>query len=342
MPGLTRNPDQQYQGKGIEDADVLRQWQEAAADVRNAQYADALARLEAAAQQAQVPVVFNNLGVLYAKLNDGPRAIQAFREALVRDSQYQPVRFNMNRLKFLPNAADPVTHEIEPNGTLSLANVIGLGMPVEGEISAGLNDVDCYRLTSPPSPRDLLAIEIVNHSRFLAPRLHVYDIHRRLTEGTTDVQPGEALKQQISPPPNTTLNLEIDGYLGTSGAYTLTVRPLRAFDAYEPNDDILSARRISIGETIQANIMDAHDTDYYSFAATFSGTVSIEIASRSTTLVPALTTFTPDKRKSASAPEVHAPGARLHLTMEVQADQVYYLLVWSQGSSFGAYSLTIG
>ena len=47
--------------------------------------------------------------------------------------------------------------------------------------------------------------------------------------------------QTIAPAPNTTLFFEISGHDTSAGAYTLLVRPLKAFDTYEPNDDIFNA-----------------------------------------------------------------------------------------------------
>ena len=74
--------------------------------------------LEQVAKVAAVPVVFNNLGVLYAEFNDRSRSINAFREALARDMDYQPVRLNLDRLKdVMALGADPVSREIESNNT---------------------------------------------------------------------------------------------------------------------------------------------------------------------------------------------------------------------------------
>jgi hypothetical protein len=133
----------------------------------------------------------------------------------------------------------------------------------------------------------------------------------------------------------------VDGSTSTAGAYTLSVSALTAFDLYEPNDDILSARKFILGETIQANIMDARDNDYFSFVSPVNGSVSIDIVNRSATLIPALTTFTPDMRSSGFAPDVQKPGADLHHVMPVEANQVFYIQVWGQKETSGAYSLTI-
>ena len=149
-------------------------------------------------------------------------------------------------------------------------------------------------------------------------------------EKAETVEPGANLRQIVALPPNATFYLQVSGYGSSAGAYTLLVQPLNAFDNYEPNDDIYHAPRIALGTTIMAGIMDADDTDYYSFVSPRTGTVSVVITNRSTTLIPALSTFDPDMRSSGFGPDVRTPGRNLQHTMEVQQNQVYFIQVWSQ------------
>ena len=331
-----------FHGKLLKNAAVSQQFEQAVDAMKRRDYASAADLLEAVSKQAALPVVFNDLGVLYAALNDLSGAVNAFRSALERDNDYQPVRYNLGRLGYNSISANLVTREVERNDTNLLANGIALGQPVEAEINADLGDVDCFRVTTPPAPRDILAIEVQNRSQTLAPVLKIYDAESRILDwGKESKHPGDSLTVYIAPQPNVTLYVVVSGYGSTGGAYRLNVKPLKAFDAYEPNDDILSARRILIGQTIEANIMDAQDTDYYSFLSPRTGFVSINIRNRSTTLIPALTTFTPDMRNSGFGQDVRALGAGLHHSMEVQEGLVYFLQVWSQGNSTGAYDLTV-
>jgi len=332
-----------FQGKVFQMPEVEQELQQANDRVAAHDYAAAVPMLEEASKRVAVPVIFNNLGVLYAQLNDRARAINAFREALARDIDYQPARFNLNRLKgFTSRDTDPVTHEIEPNDRPELANPIAVGKPVDGDIAADTNDRDYFRITTPPAPRDLISVEIAARSKTLAPVLKVYDRDQRLLEWGQEVrQPGATLTQYISPAPNTTFYLEVSGYGSTSGEYTLTVRQLKAFDAYEPNDDIFNARPIAPGAFIEANIMDPDDTDYYSFVAPHSGIVTIDIRNRSASLIPALSTFNPDKSSSGFGPDIRTPGANLKHVLPVQEGQTYYIQVWSQSRTAGAYSLTV-
>ena len=332
-----------FQGKIFQMPEVEQELQQANNRVAARDYGGAVSILEEVSRQVAVPVIFNNLGVLYAQLNDRARAINAFREALARDIDYQPVRFNLNRLKgFTSQDADPVTHEIEPNDSAVQANLIAVGKPVDGAISAGGNDRDYFRISTPPAPRDLISIEIAARSKTLAPVLKMYDVDQRLLQwGQEAKQPGATLTQYFSPAPNITLYLAVSGYGITWGEYTLTMRQLKAFDAYEPNDDIFSAKTIVAGRPIEANIMDADDTDYYSFVAPRSGLVTIDIRNRSATLIPALSTFHPDRSSSGFGPDVRTPGGNLKHAIEVQEGQTYYIQVWSQSQTVGEYTLTV-
>jgi hypothetical protein len=349
MPGYIASPQtmtQEYQHfytKALNNAEIERAFEQADERVRAKDYSNAVGLLEQVSKVAAVPVVFNDLGVLYAELNDKSRAINAFREALARDMDYKPVRLNLERLKdVMALGADPVSREVEPNNSMTLANIIAPGKAVEAEIEAAVDDVDFFRVTTPPAPRDLIAIEITHHSTTLAPVLKVFDEEQRITNWGKFVRDaGSNLRQVIAPPPNTTLYLQVSGYGSSAGAYTLLVQPLKAYDNYEPNDDIYHASRITPGTTILAGIMDADDTDYYSFVSPRTGTVSVQIANRSTTLIPALSTFYPDMRSSGFGPDVRTPGMNLRHIMEVRENQVYFIQVWSQANTAGDYSLIV-
>jgi hypothetical protein len=153
--------------------------------------------------------------------------------------------------------------------------------------------------------------------------------------------PGKPVTVILAPAPNTTLYLQVSGFADSAGLYTLKVTPLRAFDAYEPNDEIFSARAIEIGKTIDANIMDKSDTDYYSFETPRAGKIKVVIQNHSPTLMPALATFNPDMRSSGFGPDVRTPGGNLEHSFEVEANKKYFVQVWSQANTAGDYSLTL-
>ena len=72
--------------------------------------------------------------------------------------------------------------------------------------------------------------------------LRIFDADERLTDmGKIEKEPGASIKLVIAPAPNSALFLEVSGYGSSAGAYTLQVPPQKAFDNYEPNDDIFNA-----------------------------------------------------------------------------------------------------
>jgi hypothetical protein len=329
-----------FTGKPLQDAAVNQQFAQATDFMLLGNYSNAVILLEAVSKRAAVPVVFNDLGVLYVKLKDGPRAMKAFRDALARNHEYPPVRANLRNLN-LGEAADPGSSEVEPNNTNDQANAVWLDRPLDAIISPSIGDVDCFWFITPRPPRDRVAIQVINHAVTLIPRLRVFDANGGVLTGLKEaIQGGDSLRFDFSPPPNTLYYVQVDGASGSSGAYTLTVSPLRAFDLYEPNDDILSATRFTLGQTIEANIMDADDTDFFSFLSRVSGPVTIDVVSKNSTLVPGLSTFAPDLRHIGFGPDAK-PGGSLHHTMNVEANQTYYIQVWAKGNTAGPYQLTI-
>ena len=330
-----------FTGLALQDVTVVQQFDQATSLMLAGSYTNASIIMEGVSKQAAVPVVFNNLGVLYAKLKDGAHAIRAFRDALARNHDYQPVRANLKLLR-MSESADPGSTELEPNDTNLQANAIWLDKPLDGAVSRASGDVDCYWFTTPRPPRDRIDVEVVNRSITLVPRLRIHDASGKLLTGVKEATgPGTNVRFDFSPPPNALYYVQVDGASGTSGAYTLTVNSLRAYDVYEPNDDILSATRIAMGQNIEANIMDSSDSDFFSFLGPEAGSVTIDIASHSATLLPGLSTFGSDLTHLGFGPDVKNPGGSIHHVMKVEANQTYYLQVWAKNDTTGPYSLIV-
>jgi hypothetical protein len=329
-----------FHGRLLHDPEVEHQFRLADELVAAKDYTGAIEILERISKEAGVPVIFHNLGSLYSATGDRARAILAFREALARDPDYQPVRDSIVKLKWLGSEeAEPLKREIEPNNGALVANLIAVGSPVEGELTPG--DTDSFKFITPPAPRDIVEIGIENVDKTLELGLRATEDALKNDSANLTVAAGESIQRYLSQPPNTPMFLQIWGLHNSQGAYRVRLRALHAFDAYEPNDDIFSARHIEAGEKIDANIMDAQDTDFYVFQSPRTGTLTVDIENKSATLIPALTTFSADRRNSGFGPDVRARGMSLHHTFEAQEHQTYYLQVWPQALSFGAYTLTI-
>jgi hypothetical protein len=332
-----------YYGKPIEESALENRFRQATDFMGKSNLPGASSSLELLSRKAALPVVYNNLGVVYYSLGDYARAADAFREVLARDADYASTRQFLRGAKSIPfNSADPYTREVEPNNEPRTATLIALGVPVGGEVSASTNDVDVFRAITPPAPRDRLTITLANHSIDFSPRLHIYDESMRLLSwGEETAKAGQSIDITGGPPPNAAIYISIAAADNKSGIYVLTVKPQKAFDKYEPDDDIMSSHRISVGEDVHANIMDADDTDFYSFQSPRKGTVTIEIRNESDTLIPGVTTYNTDRRNTGFGPEVKKRGAGLHHVIDVEKDRLYYIQVWSQAGSSGAYTLRV-
>ena len=318
-------------GGTVLTSDETRQLFQRAADLaRQGQWIAASELLETASKTAAVPVVFNDLGVLYEDMGDRSRMVNAFREALARSANYQPVLRNLARQRDITVAeARPVTHEVEPNSTNTTANVIAIESQVDGEIAAGQNDIDTFKFPAPPAPRDTLALDIAARSPNLRLGWNIYDDGvREIARGTELPKPGDPVHFTFAPPPNATLYVSVWGMDQTAGPYRLSLKALKAFDAYEPNDDIFHASPIPAAGAIQANIMDGKDQDFYSFLADRSGTIDIDLENDTSTFVPGMTVFGPDQRTIGFAPDAKGRGASLHYSVAVEAGQKYYVQVW--------------
>jgi hypothetical protein len=262
---------------------------------------------------------------------------------LTRDPAYGPTRAYLRETKRIhAGAAEPYTREQESNNDASTANLIPLKVDISGELSGTRDNTDFYRIAAPAAPRDLIKIEVENRSMRLSPRLRVYDHNQRLQSGgDAGAEAGGSISLITGPPANSTLYLSVSSSEGPGGLYVLRVTPLKAFDRFEPNDELLSARAILTGSEIEADIMDAEDTDYFSFVSPRAGLVTIELRNRSKTLIPVITAYDSDRRNAGQAQDVRKPGSDAHSALPVQKDQMYFVQVSSQAGTAGGYSLRI-
>jgi len=245
----------------------------------------------------------------------------------------------------LTGATDPGDTELEPNDNIQDANAVWLDKPLNASIQPA--DVDSFWFVTPRPPRDRISIQVMNRSNTLIPHMRVYDADGKMLGGLKEAsEPGGSLRFDFSPPPNSFFSIQVSGASGSYGAYTLAVNSLRAYDVYEPNDDILNATRIVPGQPIEANIMDATDTDFYSFVSPTAGAVTIDIAPHGTTphdgtLVAGLSTFASDLHNLGFGPDLEHPGEPLHYVMNVEANQTYYLQIFGKTDTIGDYTLTV-
>jgi hypothetical protein len=67
----------------------------------------------------------------------------------------------------------------------------------------------------------------------------------------------------------------------------------------------------------------------------------VTLQGQSKSLIPALTTFGPDRQPIQYAVDGVGAGAKLTRSIDVEEHQVYYVEVWGQAKSSGAYALSV-
>jgi hypothetical protein len=87
-----------FYGPAVKNGDAEEKFQLAADLMSKRDYGGASALLEEAGKQAALPIIFNDLGVLYTRMDNPARAVYDFREALARDAGYGPAQQNLKQL----------------------------------------------------------------------------------------------------------------------------------------------------------------------------------------------------------------------------------------------------
>ena len=86
--------------------------------------------------------------------------------------------------------------------------------------------------------RDILQIDLENADRSLEMGVRLHDDEMRNDSGQFIAAPGESVRRYVSQPPNRALLMQLWGAHDTAGKYRIAIKPLKSFDALEPNDDI--------------------------------------------------------------------------------------------------------
>jgi hypothetical protein len=174
----------------------------------------------------------------------------------------------------------------------------------------------------------------------LAPQIGFYDGSKQDYPGGgySDTR-GADLESFLTGAPGAAFYIRVSSRGGTSGTYALLVKPLRRFDSFEPNDTIQQPAAIALGKTIDANIMDASDVDYYQLQSS-GDTLSVHLKNTSSSLAPQITIFDGKKNEHESNYS-DTPGADVDLQAKVTARDTCYVKISPRGGTAGAYSLTV-
>lgn len=232
--------------------------------------------------------------------------------------------------------------ESEPNDDGLATNEIALGTWITGSVGAP-KDADFYAFTTPVEHRDWISIELQNRSTTLEPRLELFDAEKTSRGEVHKTTPGADAVYRFVAAPATRYAVRVSNYYGENvGVYLLRVVATQAYDAHEPNDDILSAKAVSLGEPVEAGIMDNRDADHFAITSGEKDAVlQASVQNRSATLRPEIAVFDASKAHIGSAKNTTA-GGDSSLTFKVVPGATYYVRVRDYYTdAAGDYTLTI-
>jgi len=340
---LIENQYQQDKGQPLTDAATKDLIRSAVNLAKAGQYEESRKQFQQLALTVPVPAVFNNLGSLDAEKGDLPGAKQAYVQAVAKQADYQPALQNLRRLAtFKPPPIVKVKgQESEPNNDFDHANEISVGDSVMASI-ADASDEDFYAFTTPAGSRDHYQVSIKNGGLTLHPWVGVYDGNRHRI-GSSEWSP-EALAEvdaNFSAEARSTYYVQVLGSNNTSGAYVLSVKPLKLYDRFEPNDDFPQATSIPLGAAIEANIMDAADADFYVVKAPASGQLMAKIENLGTTLHPWVGVYNGNRHRIGSSEWSPEALAEVDANFSAEAGSTYYVQVLGSNDTSGAYKLTV-
>jgi len=232
--------------------------------------------------------------------------------------------------------------EREPNDNALTTNSIQLGKWITGSIGAG-KDADYYKFTTPDAHRDWIRVELQNRSTTLEPRIQLFDAEKTLLGSQHKTTSGADLNYSFVSLPGATYVVRVSNYYGENpGVYLLRVVASEAYDAHEPNEDVLHARKISAGKPVQGAIMDGGDADYFQIETDDTETMmKFDLSNRSTTLRPQLTLFDANKTQIGSNHNTTG-GGNIGNAIKAQPNSIYYVRVRDYyGEAAGDYTLTV-
>jgi hypothetical protein len=70
------------------------------------------------------------------------------------------------------------------------------------------------------------------------------------------------VRQTVTLNPGQPIYLQVLPY-GSKGRYRISVTPQNAYDAFEPNDSVLTPAPVKMGTDINAGVLDDKDSDWY-------------------------------------------------------------------------------
>ncbi|SDP51539.1 hypothetical protein SAMN04488061_3254 [Filomicrobium insigne] len=232
--------------------------------------------------------------------------------------------------------------ESEPNNDSLSTNQLGLKTWVAASIDPP-KDADFFTFTTPAEYRDWIRVEIENRSTTLEPRIELFDAEKTSLGSVHKTTAGADIVYTFVATPDTRYAARVSNHYGNSvGVYNVRVVPTKSYDAFEPNDGLLTAKPINIGEGIEAAIMGPADSDFFSFEIPEGrAETEIRLENRSTTLRPAIVIYDPAKSQ-ISATYNTTGGADVTQAFKSAQPGRYLIQVYDHyRSAAGAYTIHI-
>jgi len=294
--------------------------------------------------ESKVVMVTNLINEAQAAKDQGNQQLSEQKAGQAREAASAVTFAASNLGKTAANlSSEPVSikeSEQEPNNTILQANAAEMGVAIAGEIST-TDDLDFFKFQykDPKNRRDLALLHIENRSTTLQPQFQVYNEDKSLLQNWSAANAaGANLDFYFVVEPGKNYYVAVGSYTGT-GKYALSVVPQKAYDQYEPNDDAFTATSIRLGQTIEANIMDNSDVDWYRLSGIQGKTVTVHLDNLSRTLQPQIEIRNADKSVLQNWTGANAPGADLELAFTSEPGKDYFVIVGSYTNA-GKYKLS--
>lgn len=314
----------------ISDPAIRSQFDQAIALARQGLLTEAKALFEQVAPTVEAAGVYSNLAVVNAALGDDMAAQRNWQQALQLEPANEMARENLARVS-------GAIRDQQSNNRILSASRIAVGQEIDSRLMAS-SDTDYFAFSAPAGTRDILRVQIDNKTTTFAPDLRLYDPARAQFDRSYQTTPGANTMLEFVAVPGATYYAQVSPYSGDVADYTLTVTPLRAFDRFEPNDEILTPTPIQVGQDVEAGIMDRGDSDVYRVAVK-PGPVRVVLSNRSTTLQPDIHLYDDSKSGLVRQYNVTA-GANVAAEGQVERAGTWYVRVGAYGGA-GQYTLRI-
>jgi outer membrane protein OmpA-like peptidoglycan-associated protein len=225
-----------------------------------------------------------------------------------------------------------------PGSAIDSAAPANVGTAVTGAmVAAGHSDF--YRFQFNGTVRDIVVVRLENKSTTLKPDIKVYNADRSLLFERNDGTAGASVEQALSVDSGKVFYVEVLPGWASAGAYQLSAVAQKAYDAYEPNNDVLHAAPVKFGASFEANVMDDKDFRWFHVSPAASGKVEVHLENLSTTLKPDVFIYSSSKSLVVEKNDGTA-GADLDFTVDVDPGRDFYVEIAPGWGSAGKFRLT--